>query len=96
MRDRIELVADEALVDAEAPRSGLVEVTLSDGRELSRFVRHAPGTPENPLDDEGVAAKARSLMTPVLGAQRTATLIEWIAALEDIADVRSLRTLLTA
>ena len=32
VRERIELVADPALVDASAPRSGLVEVTFTDGQ----------------------------------------------------------------
>ena len=52
VRERIELVADPKLVDAAAPRSGFVEVTLTDGRRVSNFVRHAPGTPENPLDTD--------------------------------------------
>ena len=77
-----ELVADRALMDPAAPRSGRVEVTLRDGRTVSHFTRHAPGTKENPLDTAGVNAKARSLMAPVLGARRTAAVIERVNALE--------------
>ncbi len=95
VRDRIELVADPKLVNVDAPRSGFVEVTLADGRRVEKFVSHAPGTPENPLDTRGVNEKARSLMTPVLGAEKTRTLIERIGALESLADVRELRPLLT-
>jgi len=51
---RVELVADPALVDPAAPRSGLVEVTTNDGRSVSKFVKHARGTPENPLDTDGL------------------------------------------
>ena len=94
-RSACELVADRALMVPEAPRSGLVEVTLRDGRKVSHFTRHAPGTKENPLDTEGVNAKARSLMEPVLGARRTAALIERVNALEELDDVRDLRPLLT-
>ena len=94
VRERIELVADPDLVRVEAPRSGFVEVTLEDGRRVSLFVSHAPGTPENPLDTEGVNAKARALMAPILGAERTEALIERINALEEVADVRGLRALL--
>jgi hypothetical protein len=36
----------------------------------------------NPLDAAGVNAKARSLMTPVLGAERTEAVIQRINALE--------------
>lgn len=93
-KQRIELVADEDLVVVEAPRSGYVEVTLRDGRSASLFVSHAPGTPENPLDTAGVSAKARSLMAPVLGAERAERLIERVTALEDVEDIRDLRPLL--
>jgi 2-methylcitrate dehydratase PrpD len=94
-RERIELVADPALVSVEAPRSGLVEVTLADGRRVSKLVRHAPGTPENPLDTAGVAKKAHSLMAPILGAERSTALIDRIGRLETVRDVRELRPLLT-
>jgi hypothetical protein len=41
-----------------------------------------------------VAAKCRDLMTPVLGAARTATLIESVWALEKAANIGELRPLL--
>jgi 2-polyprenyl-6-methoxyphenol hydroxylase-like FAD-dependent oxidoreductase len=91
---KIELVADPALVDASAPRSGLVEVTLTDGQKLRELVKHAPGTPENPLDTAGVNSKARELIAPVLGSERAETLIARVGALERIGDVRELRSLL--
>ncbi len=93
-RERVELVADPELVVLEAPRSGFVEVTTRDGRQVSLFVSHAPGTPENPLDTEGVAAKARELMAPILGDARTEAVIEQVNTLEDLADVREMRPLL--
>jgi 2-methylcitrate dehydratase PrpD len=93
-RERIELVADPDLVSVEAPRSGFVEVTLADGSRVSKLVRHAPGTPENPLDTAGVSDKARSLIAPILGGERTAALIDRILALETLVDVRELRPLL--
>jgi 2-methylcitrate dehydratase PrpD len=93
-REKIELVADPALVDSAAPRSGLVEVTLTDGQKLRELVKHAPGTPENPLDAAGVNAKARELIAPVLGSERAETLIARVGALERLGDVRELRSLL--
>ena len=96
VRERIELVADPQLVKVEAPRSGFVEVTLTDGRRVELFMSHAPGTPENPLDNEAVNAKARELMAPILGADRAETLIERVNALEELRDVRELRPLLTS
>ena len=94
-RQRVELIADPELVVLEAPRSGFVEVTTRDGAQVSLFVSHAPGTPENPLDTEGVAAKARELMAPILGDTRTEAVIEQVNALEELEDVRELRPFLT-
>jgi hypothetical protein len=91
----VQLVADPALMDPAAPRSGRVEVTLNDGRTVTHFTRHAPGTKENPLDTEGVNEKARVLMEPVLGASNTEEIIRRINAPESIKDVRELRPFLT-
>ncbi len=81
-------------MDPAAPRSGLVEVTLRTGQTISQFTRHAPGTKENPLSTESVNEKARSLMTPVLGAERTEEVIRRVNALEELKDVRELRPFL--
>jgi 2-methylcitrate dehydratase PrpD len=96
IRERIELIPDRALMDPAAPRSGFVEVTLRDGRKVSHFTRHPPGTKENPLDAETLHAKVRDLMAPVLGAQRTEAVIQRVNTLEQVANVRELRPLLTA
>lgn len=93
-KERVQLVADKALMDPAAPRSGRVEVTLKDGRTVSHFTRHAPGTKENPMDTESVNAKARLLMAPVLGAEQTEGVIRRVNALEELDDVRELRPFL--
>jgi 2-methylcitrate dehydratase PrpD len=95
VKERVRLVADRSLMDPSAPRSAHVEVTFQDGRTVSHFTRHAPGTKENPLDTAGVNAKVRDLMAPVLGAQRTEAVIERINSLEEVKDARELRSLLT-
>ena len=95
VKARVQLVADRALMNPDAPRSGMVEVTLRDGRTVSHFTRHAPGTKENPLDTQGVNEKARSLMTPVLGAMRAEAVIQRVNALEELDDVRKLLPFLT-
>lgn len=96
VKQRVQLVADRALMDPAAPRSARVEVTLRDGQTVSHFTRYAPGSKENPLDTEAVAAKARGLMTPVLGSAKTEALIKRVNALEDLRSVRELMPLLTA
>jgi 2-methylcitrate dehydratase PrpD len=95
VKQRVQLIADRKLVDPGAPRSAMVEATLKDGRTVSHFTRFPPGTKENPLNTEGVNAKVRDLMEPVLGAERTATLIERVNRLEEVRDVRELRPLFT-
>jgi len=95
VKARVQLVADKALMDPAAPRSGRVEVTLKDGRTVSHFTRHAPGTPENPMDTEQVNAKARLLMAPVLGAKNAEAVIERVNALESLKSVRELRPFLS-
>jgi 2-methylcitrate dehydratase PrpD len=82
-------------MDPAAPRGGIVEVTLTDGRKVDHFTRFPPGTKENPLSTEAVSAKARDLMTPVLGAEKTEQLIDRINRLETVDNIRQLRALFT-
>jgi 2-methylcitrate dehydratase PrpD len=95
-KSRVRLVGDRTLMDPAAPRSGRVEVTLRDGRTVSHFTRHAPGTKENPLDTERVSAKARALMAPALGAERAEAVIRQVNALERLERVRDLVSLLVS
>jgi 2-methylcitrate dehydratase PrpD len=95
VKERIQLAADRALMDPAAPRSARVEVTLRDGRIVSHFTRHPPGSKENLLTTEQVAEKARGLIAPVLGAERTEALIQRVNALEGLKSVRELVPLLT-
>jgi 2-methylcitrate dehydratase PrpD len=90
VKERVQLIADPALMDPAAPRSGRVEVTLQDGRVVNHFTKHAPGTMENPLDTESVNAKARLLMAPALGAARTEEIIRRVNAAEALGNVREL------
>jgi 2-methylcitrate dehydratase PrpD len=72
----------------------IVEVTLNDGTRLSERVEHVRGTPENPMTRNEVVAKARELMTPVLGATKCSKLIESVLGLQNVKDIRELRPLL--
>jgi 2-methylcitrate dehydratase PrpD len=90
MRGRIEAVADPSI---PAPVRGwrcIMEVTLKDGRTLTHQTMAAKGSPDNPLNREEVAEKARDLIGPVLGKTRGEALI---AALYDIGRVKDVRTL---
>jgi 2-methylcitrate dehydratase PrpD len=94
VKQRVELVGDRSLMDPAAPRSASVDVRLRDGRTVNHFTRHAPGTKENPLDTAGVAAKARTLIAPVLGEQPCERVIAAVNALDTSGSVRQLVALL--
>jgi 2-methylcitrate dehydratase PrpD len=72
----------------------VLEVTLADGTRLIRRVDNVRGTPENPMTRDEIIAKARDLITPVLGAQKCTNLIGKVFDLESVTDVRDLRPLL--
>ena len=72
----------------------IVELTFTDGTQLSERVEHVRGTPENPMSRTEVVAKARDLMTPVLGEKGCSALIERVLGFDGVKDVRELRHLL--
>jgi 2-methylcitrate dehydratase PrpD len=94
VRSRVQLVADKSLMDPAAPRGGRVEVTLNDGRTVSHYTRHPPGTKENPLDAARLSDKVRDLMTPVIGAGQTQAVIDRVGTLDAVRDVRELIALM--
>ena len=94
-RAKVTLEGDEKLMDPQAPRGAVVAVTLEDGRTVEHFTKFPPGTRENPLTTEAVSAKARDLMAPVLGADRTEKLIAAVNRMERLENVRDMRPLLT-
>jgi 2-methylcitrate dehydratase PrpD len=96
VKQRVQLIGDRALMDPAAPRSANVDVHLRDGRRLTHFTRFAPGTKENPLDTAAVAAKASSLIAPVLGGQRSQQIIERVNSLDALTSIRDLVRLLAA
>jgi 2-methylcitrate dehydratase PrpD len=75
-------------------REAIVEVTLANGTRLTEHVEAVRGTVENPMTRDEVAAKARELITPVLGAAACARLIETVLNLEQVNNVGELRPLL--
>jgi 2-methylcitrate dehydratase PrpD len=93
-RAKVQLVPDADLEKLIPVRVAVVEVTLSDGTLLSERVEHVRGTPENPMTRDEVVAKARELMTPVLGTEKCSKLIDRVLGLDAVKDIRELRPLL--
>ena len=93
-RAKVELVADEVLERLHPQRVTIVEITFADGTKLTERVDAVRGTAENPMTRAEVVAKARDLMTPVIGPAKCSGLTERVLALESVKDVRELRPLL--
>ena len=93
-RAKVQLTADEALDKLHPARVSIVEVTLADGSKLSERVEAVRGTAQNPMTREEVVSKARDLMSPLLGSDKSANLIQTVLALESVRDVGELRPLL--
>ena len=96
LRARIELHGDDMLSAAMPSRQGIVEVSLSDGRNLRHHTRAVRGTAENPMTRAEVDEKSYDLMAPVLGKSRARKLCDAVWKLEKVRDLRSLRPLLRA
>jgi 2-methylcitrate dehydratase PrpD len=93
-RAKVQLVHDPELQKRMPHREATVELTLTDGKQLSEHVSAVRGTADNPMTREDVVAKARDLMAPSLGADASSRLIETVLRLETVKNVRELRPLL--
>jgi 2-methylcitrate dehydratase PrpD len=93
-RAKVQLVPDEALERFLPRRAGIVEVTLADGKTVSERVDDVRGTSENPMSRDEIIAKARDLITPVLGPAGFQKLADRVFDLEHLKNVRELRPLL--
>jgi 2-methylcitrate dehydratase PrpD len=93
-RAKVQVTAEEELERLLPKRVAVVEVTLADGTRLSERNDTVRGTPEDPMSKDEIVAKARDLITPVLGAGTCTKLIERVFGLEQVKDVRELRPLL--
>jgi 2-methylcitrate dehydratase PrpD len=94
VKSRVRLQPERSMVNPEARRQAAIDVTLKDGRTLTHHTLHAPGTMQNPLDTEGVNAKARDLIGDVLGSDKTERLLLYVNDLESVGSIRDLRPLL--
>lgn len=89
MLKKVTIVADPTL-DALYPEKfpSHIRITMTDGRVFEGAMDHAKGSPRNPLADEEINAKFRSLARPVLSAERVDEIVQMSAALDELRDVR--------
>lgn len=93
-RAKIRLIGDDELERLMPQRVGIVEVTLNDGMRFSERVDNVRGTSQNPMTRDEVIAKARDLITPVLGAATFTRLSGKVFDIENVKSILELRPLL--
>jgi len=96
VRQKVQLLGDDAMSAAMPSRQGVVELELADGRQLRHHTRTVRGTPDNPMTRAEVDAKSYDLLEPVIGRGRARKLCDAVWNLDQIKDVRTLRPLLCA
>jgi 2-methylcitrate dehydratase PrpD len=93
-RAKVSLVRDEELAKLLPVRVAIVEIELVDGSRLSERVTAVRGTPRNPMTREEVIDKARDLIAPVIGGEKSEQLVKSVYGIETVTDIRALRPLL--
>ena len=86
---------DPAL-DAQYPAAwpARVEITLADGRRLSASVQHAKGDPRNPLSQDEVIAKHRSIVAGIVDDRTDDAVLDFILQMETKPDFAELTRIL--
>ncbi len=93
-RAKVQLIGDDELERHMPDREAIVEVTLTDGVSHSEYVKTVRGSAGNPMTREEVIAKARDLITPVLGGATFEKLSAQVFNLEKTNSIRQVRPLL--
>lgn len=93
IRKRIEAVGDPSLTDPLRRWRCAMRIHLKNGRTLVHETMAAKGGLDNPLSRAEGEKKALDLMAPVLGKKTAGALIAAIWNLDNMKDVRALRSL---
>jgi len=96
LRKKITLIGDPALQKVMPSRQGIVTLALKNGRKLRNHTKAVRGTAQNPMTRAEVDEKCFHLLAPILGKRRARRLVDTVWSLEEIKDVRSLRSLMRA
>ncbi|GGE45532.1 MmgE/PrpD family protein [Actibacterium pelagium] len=66
LRQKIRLVADDALTHARPERQSIVEIRMADGKTLRHHARVVRGTPDDPMSPDEVCEKAGDILGGIL------------------------------
>ena len=86
LRDRIRVVEDGTIGQTEAKAT----VRLRGGETRTEHVRHATGTPENPISDEELREKFTELVGPELGDEAARQVIGCVEKLQENGTLKPL------
>jgi len=92
---KVEVVVDPEL-DQQHPAKwpSIVEVETIDGERYSARVEYPVGDPENPVKDDDLKIKFRSLASQALSHEKINSLIQTIEKLDEVADITTVANLL--
>ncbi len=93
---QVEVTSDPALDPRrrDGAPTATVAITLKDGRVLRHSTTVVRGDAANPVDPRALIAKFRSLAEPVVGESRAGAIVDMVARVETLPDVRALTALL--
>jgi 2-methylcitrate dehydratase PrpD len=79
-----------ATVDGFRKDQAAATLVARDGTRHVSEIAHASGTTDNPMSDAALEAKFMANAEPVLGAARARRIVETVAGLDTLDDVRHL------
>jgi len=89
-------IEGDSALDAEYPQkyASVVEIRATDGRQFSRRVDYAAGTPENPFSPDDIKHKFFKLSRPIIDESTAKKILAYIEQIEFQEDINSLGRLL--
>lgn len=94
LRQRAKVVPSAELTIARPRRQAIVEIRCKDGRTLRHHARVVRGTPDDPMSRQEVLDKARDLIAPIMGDERTEEIIAALLGMERLENSRRFAALL--
>ena len=88
---RVEIEEIPDLKDSEAK----ITITLQNGQKLKHHTVHALGSPENPLSDQQLVEKAKTLLEPVFDDKKADAIIDRLWVLEKVENISEITALLS-
>jgi 2-methylcitrate dehydratase PrpD len=95
---KVDVKLDEDIQNAPVHERFATElaITLSDGTVLNKRIAQPRGGPADPVANDDVIAKYRSLVGPLMPMSRLDAIQQTVLSIDDLTDIRDLTSLLAA